>query len=512
MKRILLFLLLIGNICHAQNYQCFQAGVKNYFTNDNGYLRGIRIDSVNTHVGYTEYFPFHTPRGYLNLSGNTLDSTGGSWLGKRVIQLNDGRYLFDNIWHDTVFINTQASTGDTWMFYTDSSTRYYKATMIAKDTMTVLGVLDSIKRILISAHDISGHVSGDYVDSFELKLSKNHGFVQVFDLYTFPYHAPNALYDALVDYYLQNVVNPHITDLPIHSPSTGLHPDKFNSIFNIIPYSNPSPNDLTRLHVGDVLEYGLCVGYMGQELPTPSCNPPHRYELDTIQSIDSTLGPITYSYSGWRATLLAYSISGFIPFNPVYTYRSISGTFTISSTLVFDTVLMPEEYKNRNFQFIFQNDSSFCFVGTAYGTANTDIYGNAYHPPFETYGPVTLYKYPFGILHDYSAYFGTSGFDVTEKDLLYYNGCGHITLPTNGVNDPMTNANSVQLYPNPAHNTLSIASTLAQTNISITNLFGQTLLTHTMTNGVEELDIESLSPGLYLVRINDVVVRKLVKE
>ncbi len=511
MKRILLFLLLIGNICHSQNYQCFQAGAKNYFTNEYGYLRGIRIDSVNTHTDYAEYFPYHTPRGRLSTSSTILDSNGGSWLGKRVIELNDGRFLFDNIWHDTVVINTRANTGDNWVFYNDSSTCYYMATMIAKDTMTVLGVIDSIKRILITAFDTSGHIITDLVDSFELKLSKNHGFVQVFDLYTFPYHAPNAFYGMNTDYYLQSITFPNIPDLPIHLYSYSMQPEKHNSTFRIIPYSNPSPNDLTRLHVGDVIEYSSCLGYGGLELPSGNCDPPHRYDLDTIISIDSTGGIFTYTYTGWRATLLSYSFTGTSP-NPVFTYRANSGAFSFSHNPVFDTILMPEEFMNSDLQFIFQDDTSFCVNGLSYGTCRSRIEGHRYYPPFEDFGPINLYKYPFGLLVNNTSNLGSYGYIVTGQKLIYYNGCGHITLPTNGVNDPIANANSVQLYPNPAHNRLSIASTLAQTNISITNLFGQTMLTHSMTNGVEELDIESLSPGLYLVRINDVVVRKLVKE
>ena len=364
---------------------------------------------------------------------------------------------------------------------------------------------------MITAFDTSGHFSTDPVDSFELKLSKNHGFVQIFDLYTFPYHAPNALYDFYTDYYLQSILYPNIPEFPFHPVSYALTPGKHNSTFRFITYSNPSPFELTRLNVGDVLEYSLCVGNRGLELPSPFFDPPHKYDLDTIISIDSTGGIFTYTYTGWRATLLSYSFTGTSP-NPVFTYRANSGAFSFSHNPVFDTILMPEEFMNSDLQFIFQDDTSFCVNGLSYGTCRSRIDGHRYYPPFEDFGPINLYKYPFGLLVNNTSNLGSYGYIVTGQKLIYYNGCGHITLPTNGVNDPMTNANSVQLYPNPAHNTLNISSTLAQTNISISNLFGQTLLTHSMTNGVEELDIESLSPGLYLVRINDVVVRKLVKE
>lgn len=143
-----LALILLAHLGYAQNYQCLQPGVKHYFTNGNGYLRGMRIDSVETQGDSTIYFPYHTPRGYLHSAPpSTLDSTGGSWLGKSVVQRADGTFLFDNLWHDTVVIKTQANVGDSWVFYHDTTTLFYQASLMAIDTMTVLGFVDSVKKI-----------------------------------------------------------------------------------------------------------------------------------------------------------------------------------------------------------------------------------------------------------------------------------------------------------------------------------------------------------------------------
>ena len=86
MKKIFLLIILLYAIgANGQNYQCLQSGVKHYFTNSYGYLRGIRIDSVRTYADSVIYYPFHTPRGNFAASYMvTLDSTGGSWLGKKV--------------------------------------------------------------------------------------------------------------------------------------------------------------------------------------------------------------------------------------------------------------------------------------------------------------------------------------------------------------------------------------------------------------------------------------------
>ena len=56
------------------------------------------------------------------------------------------------------------------------------------------------KKILITAHNALGIVASDPVDSLQIFLSKNNGFVQVFDLFTFPYHGPDSVYAEGLDY------------------------------------------------------------------------------------------------------------------------------------------------------------------------------------------------------------------------------------------------------------------------------------------------------------------------
>ncbi len=206
MKKAFLFIFLFSAyFTNAQNYQCLQSGVKHYFINGNGYLRGIRIDSVKTFGSTTFYYPFHTRRGSYDGTPYTmplLDSNGGSWLGKKVQQLSDGTFIFDSYWNDSVIIKTQANIGDSWILYSDTSNLWYKATLIGIDTMTVLGTVDSIKKILVTAQNPSGIVTSDPLDSFQIFLGKNHGFVQVFDLYTFPYHKPDSVYRVGLDFFL----------------------------------------------------------------------------------------------------------------------------------------------------------------------------------------------------------------------------------------------------------------------------------------------------------------------
>ena len=251
MRNLLLALLLISAItCHAQNWQCLQPGVKGYFTNGYAYLRGIRIDSVKTLGDTMIYFPFHTPRGsYVN--SLPTDSAGGSWLDKRVLKLNDGTFMFDNYWgDDVVTINTRANEGDHFLLYSnanDTNHFFYDAMVTSTDTMTIAGMTDSIKTMKIYVFCDTGYVPSDPVNGFEMILSKNNGFVHIFDLYTFPYHGPNKEYSNTGDFFL---------DQSTQGISQGdPRPTSSNAIFNRVTMNNPTEHELYNWNINDEFQF-----------------------------------------------------------------------------------------------------------------------------------------------------------------------------------------------------------------------------------------------------------------
>jgi uncharacterized repeat protein (TIGR01451 family) len=71
----------------------------------------------------------------------------------------------------------------------------------------------------------------------------------------------------------------------------------------------------------------------------------------------------------------------------------------------------------------------------------------------------------------------------------------------------------IALFPNPASSEVSITSTHTISQVEITNLLGQVVYisTGSLTNKVA-VNISSLQAGMYFVKINGTVVRKLVKE
>ena len=504
MKKTLLITLTFFSsfVVSAQNYQCLQNGVKHYFTNSSGYLRGIRIDSVRTSGTDILYYPFHTPRGrYSYLPGTPvlLDSTGGSWLGKKVIQQNDGTFLFGNMWGDTVVIKTQAHTGDSWIFYNDTTQRYYVANLSVTDTMTVLGVLDSIKKINLSAYDDTGFAAHDSINSFQIILSKNNGFVKAIDLYTFPYHAPDSVYYKGLDFYLDVLTS-------YDAISWGPPPSATSSQFTLTHYIAPVWSQIFDRSPGDVFEYNV-------SFPSFFL----YYYTRTIVCLDSVINKISYPdsddyhYSGWIDT--------------GYTYAT-NHSQTFHNTPVIDTTLMPEEYNptvvpphydQSVLQYYVPNDTTYCAVGTLYKFIQNEIIGSTWEDLlFENSGVQRTYKTGLGMVHYYDYDAGNDfSWDTT---LTYYvksgASCGHYTPPHHPsvVNNIYLTQNAYTIYPNPASTELNISAPGKITSVTINSILGEAVYTGIYNSEQVQVNIAGLPTGIYFVKVNGTEVRKFIKE
>ena len=77
----------------------------------------------------------------------------------------------------------------------------------------------------------------------------------------------------------------------------------------------------------------------------------------------------------------------------------------------------------------------------------------------------------------------------------------------------VSNAHPLTIYPNPATNSLTISSADQPiSQVTITDLVGQVVLTHAYNTKLAKIDITSLAQGIYLIKINGAEVRKFVKE
>ena len=495
MKRILLFLFLLNTFfCTAQNYQCLQSGVKHYFTNGNHYLRGIRLDSVAIAGDTTLYYPYKTLRSY------PVYDTAGSWLGGKVLQLTDGTFLFDDIWGDKVTIKTQAELGDVWLFFSDTTLSTYMATLTAIDTMTILGLVDSIKTITVNSYHSGILNTADPINNFRIILSKNEGFIETFDLYTFPYTIPIGFFSLMqVDFYLNNLC-------------TSGYVDSFNSEFMITSYHDPTKMEVYNFNVGDV--------FVGN---TQNSNLGYQYYWDCHS--DSVISK-TYIDSDHVQYILAYGIASgsyiydcdfmTLEYSNVSSYNCCShDTLNADRSLIFRLQKMPEELGTDSLYYYNPFDDTLCFLSASY-TAEFMPYGGT----FEACPLITVIKDGFLPLYNLNCncYGCSTGFPIscTSTTNMTYASKGNVPCGIDPIlllsvkNVPAKNV--VELFPNPATTELTISFSDMITSMTINNLLGQIIYSRQCNSTQVQVDISTLPSGLYFVKVNGTEVRKFVKE
>ena len=75
-----------------------------------------------------------------------------------------------------------------------------------------------------------------------------------------------------------------------------------------------------------------------------------------------------------------------------------------------------------------------------------------------------------------------------------------------------TNNEGIKMFPNPAHNMLTISSIEKVTNVAINNLLGQKVYDHSFNAKEVPVNIADLPNGVYIIKINGSEVRKFLKE
>jgi hypothetical protein len=474
-KRLLLILLLFSRTVFGQDYSCIIPTDTSYFINEDGYLRGIRIDNVQIVGSDTIYFPFRTMRRFTSvLSYDPYDTSNGSWLGRKIAKQPDGIFRFNTFWLDTVFINTQAMPGDSWTFYDDTSMRQYIATVISVDTMTINGAVDSIKNIQITAYLGSIVNLSDSVNGFEILLSKHHGFASVFDMYMFPYFSPTG-----ISY--RDVFSDQIGSI---SPA--------NYFFKQIEFHVPTLYELHDFSVGDVFvsEYA--------EWNTGYTTFSRSYDSIVSKTVESPTRTVYTSNHRDRGRTWSPS-SG-----TTYSYYEGEGGYLADTTPAF-SFRMPEEAPEWQTVWHYRpNDTSNCSTGSLYSMEFIVI--------FE--GCPLSFKYKIG-LPQLRRESNTPPWpdDIgchsrTDESLIFFvkNGipCGPRTdVAPIVVRDVSAKNAELTIYPNPANETLNLKGTIDQADIFITDITGRQIISTHSSGKEASIDISQLAPGPYIIRVND---------
>jgi hypothetical protein len=471
MKQVLsTLLLLFPFFCGAQNYNCLQSGVRQYFTNSTHYLRGIEIDSITVAGTDTIYYPFKT---FFSSS---------CWIGGKIIKQSNGTFLFNTYSNDTVIIKTQALPGDSWTFYNDTSPKNYKATIVAIDTMTFAGILDSVKRIRINAYNGIAPNPSDSADNLEFYLSKNNGFVSVFSIHYFP-----RLFDG-------------------DDPFT---PAGARGSFTRSDYHNPTMLEVFNYNPGDVI------------LSTEHNTGTRNYNVftvvyDSVIARDS-IDPynIMYTLEQWRFTTTNHVIFGSEGAYDVTTHQNSTGIhYIVADTSHLLPQTMPEYPSDGLFPTCFHynpEDTTHCITAP--------LYAADYFIFFEGCASGATYKCGLGKVKYEDLHFAESNLSdcVGITSSIYgsvKNGiaCGNTVKPTPVSVAETANSSGLELFPNPSSGKYTIKAPATIETIAVYDIPGRLVFSATPNTQTATIDIAHLPNGLYLLKINGTETRKIIKQ
>ena len=183
---------------NTNNYKCLDPLQTYYFSGEYNQVKCIRIDSVKLETD-SVYYPFYTLC-FVD-SVKTINQTFyhnyspgiSSWIGKKMILKPNGDNIFINRFNDSITIKTTARTGEKWVMWQKNQIRI-EATIDNIDTMSFLGLVDSVKSIRLQSVDKNNNLVNYLSADYTIRLSKKYGLIQTPSMYHFPFKI-NTQYD-----------------------------------------------------------------------------------------------------------------------------------------------------------------------------------------------------------------------------------------------------------------------------------------------------------------------------
>jgi hypothetical protein len=192
LSAILLMFMLFFPILSAQHYQTVYSDRIAYFNNPAGNVKCIRIDSV-THENDSVFFLFNNIQ---QMDYDCYTPYGPSWIGEKVI-VRDSMNLFFNLKNDTIQIKTNALPDESWIAYELADSTKIIARVIDFDTLSFLGLIDSVKTIGFQVYDKTMTAVDHVVNDLTIVISKNFGLVKTVNFVQFPNYKYSFQYEPL---------------------------------------------------------------------------------------------------------------------------------------------------------------------------------------------------------------------------------------------------------------------------------------------------------------------------
>jgi hypothetical protein len=423
------------------------------------------------------------------------------WLGLPVIISGD-HYCFFNDHNDTIVIRSLDSVGSSWKFINFGSDRYVNATITSAYSTTVLGVLDSVKKITFDVRDTFGNIyPTSWTNNRKLLISKDHGLLEGFYFYYF-----NPAYDSL--YY-----SPFVFGY-----------DVFLAGYQLGPGTKlPTKASIYDFSVGDKFEYSGSVYKVTYVNGWPETYNDYWHSWTTIKA--KVVHPHSVKYVVDQAKVYT-TVTPVYHSSPTYTDSYSEGHGNVIFNIDDDFILPDQtpaallesasdfwvninDYRKeldpthnghrvrQNKTYGYHVDANLDYSGCVFESFTSASYSEAVGLGLISSTDAT-----------YTFEWGTTG---TSMRLTYYEkgtDFGGTPFEYTGVRE-LEKSISCQLYPNPVADVLTIeVNNLPQPKeliISVFDMQGTKQLSgnYKLENGNAHLEMGRFSPGIYFVLVED---------
>ena len=475
---LLATLMLYGSFAiQAQDYQTYLSNRIIAFGKDYEELKFQRVDSV--HVNQQDsvfwFFPNFDLVDYW-----CLQPDGPNWSGTKVIISENGDNVFFNRYNDTILIKTQAEPHNPWLAYEDTDHYKIYAEVVDHDTLSFLGVTDSVKTIGFQVYDINNNSIEHALNNRHLKLSKNYGLIQTFLFRDFPDYSAN--WPIRSDEYVIKGIS---------SPELGIQNLTWKDVFDdfypgdeVHVMAESCSGDIFDVHCGkrnSIFRYIDRIDYQDSL----------KYSIERIESIRSIHNSIVTGYEYIHDT-----ISTVIPFHPDNNFHKLSEESIIEGDVISYHLQSKKHLGSGNYVM----------------TKTVDLYDHlgrisedCWEPYVTGHYYLTDYQYMKGLGGPY--YWGMMDNDnFSERRLVYYKKGGEewgspLTIADetgiDTVEEPM-----VSVFPNPASDYIRVqANTEVPVLFEIIDLHGSVLISEFIHANKDHFDISKLKAGVYIYRV-----------
>jgi len=473
-------LVALAGTAPAQNYEALKTNGSYYFydstVND---IIAINIDTIV--ISGTDILYFNFPQTRPTDNSFCYIPDGASWLGDPVIEKPGGVFLFKTVdpangtQTDTLVIKTQAILNEEWKFSDfPYSNDHIDARVTSVVSMSILGMVDSVKIISLTRKDASGIVVTDAINGEEIRLSKNYGLIRL------------PKFDDFNNYMRFYEITGK-TD-----PATG----------NI----NPDLNTIFDFEVGDEIHTHYSSNWFNYSISTEiwtikritdkSISPAnnwksYKYDICFLKTVKSAPEWIPQYETGHQsATDTIFLNSGFaveLAKEPNQTYFELGPDWIISTT-AFLKLQRTAKFLNHNYPFApsFPEDSCWSMVMVDGGCDPYYIKGLG-GPYYDCPSNVYWYTYIQEVVY-YIKGSETWGTPLNCDSLT------HVGLTESPI------IQKINIYPNPTTGALTVsipAKVKGPCNLEIFENSGRLLKSITLNQPLQSFDISDFPAGLY---------------